>query len=261
MATAAIQAIPTTYNRINFRSRAEARWALFFDLVGIKYQYEPEKCFTGAFRYIPDFILTLQDDGGEVWFEVKGRAASLADMSKLANIAHQSGIPAFIASGALTENDIQKVWMEGQDIKYAPACFWGCILCGAIVPESTLGNEYKGVPPAHRCFNEAYVAYCAGVSIEFVRSDHPWIAAVSQESAIATVALEYAQNVQFEGKNIHEKLAEQQKVFERLIEEGCTVRSAQMYFLMNILQDRKRGLGGECDQKKCIAIMRERLPD
>jgi hypothetical protein len=40
----AIAAIQTHYNGYHFRSRLEARWAVFFDECGIRYQYEPEGC-------------------------------------------------------------------------------------------------------------------------------------------------------------------------------------------------------------------------
>ncbi len=37
-----IKAIETDYNGIRFRSRREARWAVFFDAAGIPWEYEPE---------------------------------------------------------------------------------------------------------------------------------------------------------------------------------------------------------------------------
>ena len=37
-----IEAIPTKYNNYLFRSRLEARWAVFFDAAKIKYEYEVE---------------------------------------------------------------------------------------------------------------------------------------------------------------------------------------------------------------------------
>ena len=50
-----IKAHPTIYSGVNFRSRLEATWAAFFDLVEIKWQYEPYD-FT---NWVPDFLLTL----------------------------------------------------------------------------------------------------------------------------------------------------------------------------------------------------------
>ncbi len=51
-----IKAIETIYNGHKFRSRTEARWAVFFDALGVEYEYEPQG-FTlpsGA-QYLPDF--------------------------------------------------------------------------------------------------------------------------------------------------------------------------------------------------------------
>ena len=36
------KAIETVYNGYRFRSRLEARWAVFFDALGVKYEYEAE---------------------------------------------------------------------------------------------------------------------------------------------------------------------------------------------------------------------------
>lgn len=46
-------AIPTRYSGVQFRSRLEARWAAFFDLLGWKWEYEP----IDLAGYIPDFIV------------------------------------------------------------------------------------------------------------------------------------------------------------------------------------------------------------
>lgn len=64
---AQIAAIPTRYAGCHFRSRLEARWAVFFDCLGITWEYEPQgfeatwrldPCLHGApLRYLPDFWL------------------------------------------------------------------------------------------------------------------------------------------------------------------------------------------------------------
>lgn len=53
-----IAAIPTRYAGCHFRSRLEARWAVFFDTLGIRWEYEPQG-FTGYYGkpYLPDFHL------------------------------------------------------------------------------------------------------------------------------------------------------------------------------------------------------------
>lgn len=53
-----IQAIETVYNGYRFRSRLEARWAVFFDAAGIMYEYEPEGYrMSDGTMYLPDFFL------------------------------------------------------------------------------------------------------------------------------------------------------------------------------------------------------------
>ena len=53
-----IKAIETRYKGYRFRSRLEARWAVFFDALGIKWEYEKEGYDLGkAGRYLPDFWL------------------------------------------------------------------------------------------------------------------------------------------------------------------------------------------------------------
>lgn len=48
--------IPTTYRGIRYRSRTEARWAVFFDQLGWPAEYEPiDLC-----GYIPDFIISFR---------------------------------------------------------------------------------------------------------------------------------------------------------------------------------------------------------
>ena len=65
-AAAELRAWPTEYKGINHRSRAEARWAVLFDLLGIHYVYEMEKINMKAGASIPDFFLPHYD----TWVEV-----------------------------------------------------------------------------------------------------------------------------------------------------------------------------------------------
>ena len=53
-----IKPIATHYNGYRFRSRLEARWAVFFDAAGIEYEYEPEGyVLSDGTCYLPDFYL------------------------------------------------------------------------------------------------------------------------------------------------------------------------------------------------------------
>lgn len=64
-----IRAIPTTYAGCKFRSRLEARWAVFFDRLGIVWEYEAQGYLTAHGAYLPDFVLHLPS--GPTFFEVK----------------------------------------------------------------------------------------------------------------------------------------------------------------------------------------------
>lgn len=53
-----IKPIETYYNGYRFRSRLEARWAVFFDALDIPYEYEPEGYQLPSGWYLPDFWLS-----------------------------------------------------------------------------------------------------------------------------------------------------------------------------------------------------------
>lgn len=68
-----IKAIETVYKGYRFRSRLEARWAVFFDHLGLRWEYEPEGFeLGGGVRYLPDFkLLNITRTGRYVFVEVK----------------------------------------------------------------------------------------------------------------------------------------------------------------------------------------------
>lgn len=64
-----IKAIETWYNNYHFRSRLEARWAVFFDTLGVEYRYEMEgyRSEDWKYSYLPDFYLPQL----KAWVEIK----------------------------------------------------------------------------------------------------------------------------------------------------------------------------------------------
>lgn len=82
--TQTIKPIETRYAGCHFRSRIEARWAVFFDHLGIGWEYEPQGFDLPSGPYLPDFLLDLRTPtpghmGSDpiqegVWWEVKGAA-------------------------------------------------------------------------------------------------------------------------------------------------------------------------------------------
>lgn len=87
-----IKAIETEYKGYRFRSRLEARWAVFFDEIGAKWEYEPEGFqLEDGTKYLPDFLL----------HDVRGRGAYMMDKFDI-----------YIEiKGVLTQEDLHKVQM------------------------------------------------------------------------------------------------------------------------------------------------------
>jgi hypothetical protein len=62
-----MKAINTLYSGNYFRSRTEARWAVYFDLIGVKWEYEKEGYDLGdGVKYLPDFWFPEHKMYGEV---------------------------------------------------------------------------------------------------------------------------------------------------------------------------------------------------
>ena len=78
-----IKPIETYYNGYRFRSRLEARWAVFFDAAGIKYEYESEGYECDGERYLPDFYLPEMDVHVEVKPDRSGIEKDILRCSKM----------------------------------------------------------------------------------------------------------------------------------------------------------------------------------
>ncbi len=75
-----VKPIETEYNGDRFRSKLEAQWAVVFDALGIKYEYEPEGFeLKDGTKYLPDFYFPDQDTYGEVKPDRPGALDELFD--------------------------------------------------------------------------------------------------------------------------------------------------------------------------------------
>lgn len=104
------KAIETHYKGFRFRSRLEARYAVFFDELGIRYEYEVEG-FTlpGGLRYLPDFWLPDYS----WWVEIKGQDPPDADIEKLGLLAAHSRNDVYLLIGAPWDDDFYAQWFTG----------------------------------------------------------------------------------------------------------------------------------------------------
>jgi hypothetical protein len=85
-----MKAIQTTYKGYKFRSRLEARFAVMFEALGLKWQYEPEGYDLGAAGwYLPDFYLP----GLDAWVEVKAKPLNAEEREKAFALSSMTNKP------------------------------------------------------------------------------------------------------------------------------------------------------------------------
>lgn len=86
-AASRVTAIETSYKGYRFRSRLEARWAVFLDHLKLEWKYEPQGYMVEGQPYLPDFWVD-----GLGWVEVKGEI-DRAGLLKLGLAARPDGLP------------------------------------------------------------------------------------------------------------------------------------------------------------------------
>lgn len=134
-----MKVIQTHYKGYYFRSRLEARWAVFFDAVDLEYRYEYEgyKLQNGLW-YLPDFYLPEQG----CYIEIKpGWNETTEEVEKVRGLAKDLGRTVFVCRG--------DVWLlEYNLIMCAKAielqcCHWAeCPACGSLGAFAALAGQF-----------------------------------------------------------------------------------------------------------------------
>lgn len=98
------KAIETHYKGYRFRSRLEARWAVFFDAIGVDWEYEVEGySLPDKTAYLPDFKLhtTTLDGQPRIHFiEIKpDRDPTEDEVNKAYQLARAECVPVCIVAG------------------------------------------------------------------------------------------------------------------------------------------------------------------
>jgi hypothetical protein len=98
-----MKAIETLYNGYRFRSRLEARWAIFFDMMGIEYEYEKEGYNLDGVWYLPDFWLPQY----KYWIEIKGEMPTKEEEMRAELLAAHTNNKVYIFFGNVPLPDLQ----------------------------------------------------------------------------------------------------------------------------------------------------------
>lgn len=111
-----IKPIETRYKGYRFRSRLEARWAVFFDALDIEWEYEKEGYDLGeAGWYLPDFWLPKM----KAWVEVKPTDFDSDELLKCYALAYGTGWDVVLAIGQPECRYYSVIVNNGEDTVHA----------------------------------------------------------------------------------------------------------------------------------------------
>lgn len=143
-----INAIPTQYGDRLFRSRLEARWAVFFDALEIRWDYEPQTFTDGSLWYVPDFWVT----GLSCFIEVKPTLPTKEEMLK-ADLVVAAGADIFFAVGAPTKTS---EYLEGVVYDHKSGSLMDVVFCGTCDRAALCFCEER---PSMKCCSDPYSHY------------------------------------------------------------------------------------------------------
>ena len=91
-----IQAIETTYAGCRFRSRAEARWAVFLDTLRIPWIYEHQGYnLADSGPYLPDFLV-YPGAPHQFWLEIKGKYPTADEIARGQELSTAAGLTTYL---------------------------------------------------------------------------------------------------------------------------------------------------------------------
>jgi hypothetical protein len=140
------RAIETRFAGCRFRSRLEARWAVFFQTLAVPWHYEPEGFVlsTGDW-HLPDFLIRLK--GRSLWVEVKPAGISaplfkqfMADIKQPGTVLHEIPDPVSVRRDGSGFD-----FFDEGGFRDTPYKFCICEMCGAV------GFEFDGFSDRMPC--------------------------------------------------------------------------------------------------------------
>ncbi len=108
-----IKPIETIHSGFKFRSRIEARWAVFFESLHIPYEYEKQGYDLKGLWYLPDFYLPKFD----CWVEIKGDVPKTEELEKARRLSKAHGSFVVLFAGSFSpEPMVGTAFYYGEDI-------------------------------------------------------------------------------------------------------------------------------------------------
>jgi hypothetical protein len=189
-ANAPVFALPTEWHGITFRSRLEARWAIFFDTARIRWLYEPEGYNLPSGNYLPDFQLPEL----RTWIEVKPEGHNERAETLMGELCQATEMNGFVAYG-YPDPDRVESWgpaggcgnYTGGELILSNGDMWDngyafceCFICGGIGIEfearsGRLKCKHGGSDKSHNGGSPTLrAAYTAGWSARFENGVATW---------------------------------------------------------------------------------------
>lgn len=144
--------IPTQYKSVLYRSRTEARWAVFFDVLGVGVEYEPEGYILNGVPYLVDFWIPEW----ELFVEVKGAEPTEAEREKCRLLNRTTKQPVLCVYGGMHELARKGVLFTLEDTIPGVdfALLMGCRRCERVVLGSMdeAGEVWSWVALGEDCF-------------------------------------------------------------------------------------------------------------
>jgi hypothetical protein len=134
MSTTAIRPIETMYRGYRFRSRLEARWAVFFDAAGIEWQYEVQGYTVGGVNYLPDLWLPRLKTFVEIKPTEEAYLKNKSVMFGLVQATGHRGVFAIGSPNMIEPPKLLQCFITSNGRELCPRIIWKqCLLCNRLI--------------------------------------------------------------------------------------------------------------------------------
>lgn len=145
-----MKAIDTLYDGHYFRSRTEARWAVFWKTLGLPFEYETEGYHldSGKVMYLPDYFIPAW----QTYVEIKGEAPSDDEIRKCELLHKESGRAVLLLYGQPYQDEYKALLFDDESIaqsyeenprRYFEGTILGCWRCDYLMFVSE--DDFGGV--------------------------------------------------------------------------------------------------------------------